>query len=114
MLACRFYESVDRDGKAVELEFVPRTQEPLLVPCLWAYDERDQLYSFAAITDDPEPEDAEAGHDRTIIDIKPEYVDAWLNPAGDLKKMQAIFDDRQHPYYEHREAMYRASESNFP
>ena len=105
MVVERFYESVDRDGKAVELEFVPRTQEPLLVPCLWAYDERDQLYSFAAITDDPEPEVAEAGHDRTIIDIKPEYVDAWLNPAGDLKKMQAIFDDRQHPYYEHREAM---------
>ena len=105
MVVERFYESVDRDGKAVELEFMPRTQEPLLVPCLWAYDERDQLYSFAAITDDPEPEVAEAGHDRTIIDIKPEYVDAWLNPAGDLKKMQAIFDDRQHPYYEHREAM---------
>lgn len=105
MVVERFYESVDRDGKAVELEFVPRTQEPLLVPCLWAYDERDQLYSFAAITDDPEPEVAEAGHDRTIIDIKPEYVDAWLNPAGDLKKMQAIFDDRQHPYYEHREAV---------
>ena len=105
MVVERFYESVDRDGKAVELEFMPRTQEPLLVPCLWAYDERDQLYSFAAITDDPEPEVAEAGHDRTIIDIKPEYVDAWLNPAGDLKKMQAIFDDRQHPYYEHREAV---------
>ena len=60
MVVERFYESVDRDGKAV---------------------------------------------DRTIIDIKPEYVDAWLNPAGDLKKMQAIFDDRQHPYYEHREAV---------
>jgi len=103
MVVERFYESVDRDGKAVELEFVPRTREPLLVPCLWAYDERDRLYSFAAITDDPEPEVAEAGHDRTIIDIKPEYVEAWLHPGGDLRKMQAIFDDRQHPYYEHRE-----------
>lgn len=102
MVVERFYESVDRDGKATELEFVPRTQEPVLVPCLWAYDERDRLYSFAAITDEPEPEVAEAGHDRTIIDIKPEYVDAWLNPGGDLGKMQAIFDDRQHPYYEHR------------
>ena len=105
MVVERFYESVDRDGKAVELEFVPRTQEPLLVPCLWAYDERDRLYSFAAITDDPEPEVAAAGHDRTIIDMKPEYVDAWLNPGGDLGKMQAIFDDRRHPYYEHRQAL---------
>ena len=104
MVVERFYESVDRDGKAVELEFVPRTQEPLLVPCLWAYDERDRLYSFAAITDDPEPEVAAAGHDRTIIDIKPEHVDDWLNPGGDLGKMQAIFDDRRHPYYEHRMA----------
>ena len=40
------------DPFSAELEFVPRTQEPLLVPCLWAYDERDRLYSFAAITDD--------------------------------------------------------------
>lgn len=103
MVVERFYESVDRDGKAVELEFVPRTQEPLLVPCLWSYDERARLYSFAAITDEPEPEVAAAGHDRTILDLKPEHVDAWLNPGGDLRKMQAIFDDRRHPYYEHCE-----------
>jgi len=105
MVVERFYESVDRDGKAVELEFSPRTQEPMLVPCLWSYDERDRLYSFAAITDDPEPEVAAAGHDRTILDLKPEHVDAWLNPCGDLKRMQAIFDDRRHPYYEHREVV---------
>ena len=41
---------------------------------------RDQLLSFAAITDEPEHEVAAAGHDRTIINIKPEHVDAWLNP----------------------------------
>ena len=105
MVVERFYESVDRDGKAVELEFSPRTQEPMLVPCLWSNDERDRLYSFAAITDDPEPEVAAAGHDRTILDLKPEHVDAWLNPCGDLKRMQAIFDDRRHPYYEHREVV---------
>lgn len=103
MVVERFYESVDRDGKAVELEFVPRTREPMLVPCLWSYDERDRLYSFAAITDEPEPEVAAARHDRTILDLKPEHVEAWLNPGGDLKRMQAIFDDRRHPYYEHRE-----------
>ena len=60
------------------------------------------LLSFAAITDDPEPEVAAAGHDRTVINVKPEHVEAWLNPGGDLAKMYAIFDDRQHPYYEHR------------
>lgn len=102
MVVERFYERVERDGRSVELEFVPRTRAPLLVPCLWAFDPRDRLYSFAAITDEPEPEVAAAGHDRTLIDLKPGHVDAWLQPEGDLSKMQAIFDDRQHPYYEHR------------
>ena len=61
------------------------------------------LYSFAAITDDPEPEVAAAGHDRTIINIKPEHVDAWLNPEpGNLAALYEIFDDKRHPYYEHR------------
>jgi putative SOS response-associated peptidase YedK len=45
---------------------------------------------------------AAAGHDRTIINIKPEHVDAWLNPRGDVAAMQAIFDDKRHPFYEHR------------
>lgn len=98
----RFYESVTRDGKSVEVEFNPRTGDPILVPCLWAYDSSDDLYSFAAITDDPEPEVAAAGHDRTIINIKREHVDAWLNPQGDLAVIQAIFDDKRHPFYEHR------------
>jgi len=61
--------------------------------------------SFAAITDEPEPEVAAAGHDRTVINIREEHVDAWLNPqAGNLAGLYAIFDDKQHPYYEHRKA----------
>ena len=39
-----------------------------------------ELLSFAAITDEPDPEVAAAGHDRTIINIKPEHVDVWLSP----------------------------------
>ncbi|RYG39299.1 MAG: hypothetical protein EON93_00225 [Burkholderiales bacterium] len=104
MVADRFYESVaGKDGKSVELEFEPRTGEPMLIACLWAYDPVDDLYSCAAITDDPEPEVAAAGHDRTIINIKPEHIDAWLTPEpGNLAAMYAIFDDKRHPYYEHR------------
>lgn len=61
--------------------------------------------SFAAITDEPEPEVAAAGHDRTVINIRPEHVDAWLRPGEHGREaMQAIFDDKRHPYYEHREA----------
>ena len=52
--------------------------------------------------DDPEPEVAAAGHDRTIINIKPEHLDAWLNPTSDLEAIYRIFDDKRHPFYEHR------------
>lgn len=40
---------------------------------------------------------------RTIINIRPENVDAWLSPKPtDLDALYAIFDDKQHPFYEHR------------
>jgi len=110
MIADRFYEHVEVDGENKILEFVPRTGEPMLVACLWSRwidptGKEPELLSFAAVTDDPEPEVAAAGHDRTIINIKPEHMDAWLNPAGaSLDALYAIFDDKQHPYYEHREA----------
>lgn len=110
MVATRFYENVEGpDGKNLVLEFVPRNGQTMLIACLWSHwtdpkGKEPPLDSFAAITDEPEPEVAAAGHDRTIINIKPEHVDVWLNPNGDLKAMQAIFDDKRHPYYEHRKA----------
>lgn len=55
------------------------------------------------ITDEPPPEVAAAGHDRCIVPIKPEYLDAWLYPdPGKLADQYAILDDRERPYYEHR------------
>ena len=61
--------------------------------------------SFAAITDDPPPEVAAAGHDRYIVSLKPENIDAWLNPnPRDLGALHAILNDRDQPYYEHRMA----------
>jgi len=101
-----FYENVERpNGDNEVLQFTPRTGEPMLVPVLWAHWKgrpgENDLYSFAAITDEPEPEVRAAGHDRTIINIKPEHVDAWLNPdPNNLDAMFAIFDDKRHPYYE--------------
>jgi putative SOS response-associated peptidase YedK len=109
MVADVFYENVEVDGKNQVLAFTPRDNEPMLIACLWSKwtdpnGEQPDLLSFAAITDEPEPEVAAAGHDRTIINIRPERIDAWLNPNGDVGAMQAIFDDKRHPYYEHREA----------
>ncbi len=111
MVASRFYENVEGpDGKNQVLEFVPRDGELMLIACLWSHwtdpkGKEPDLLSFAAITDEPEPEVAAAGHDRTIINIKPEYIDDWLNPEpGNLHWLYKIFDDKRHPYYEHRKA----------
>jgi len=118
VLASAFYENVNRhraegrelrDGEAVEnlvLEFRPRLAHDMLVACLWSRwtgpGEAD-LLSFAAITDEPPSEVSAAGHDRCIIPIRPENIDAWLNPnAKDLAAQYSILDDRERPYYEHR------------
>jgi putative SOS response-associated peptidase YedK len=49
------------------------------------------------------PEVAAAGHNRCIVPIKPENIDAWLSlDASDLEALHAILDDRDRPFYEHR------------
>jgi putative SOS response-associated peptidase YedK len=114
-----FYENVSRhnvegrelaEGEAegnVVLEFKPRPRQHMLIACLYSYWQGDgeELWSFAAITDDPPAEVAAAGHDRCIIPIREERLDAWLNPDSKNQAEQyAILDDRQRPYYEHRMA----------
>lgn len=109
-----FYENVtrhDEQGKPynVILEFTPDHHQPMIIACLWsrwtAPDQPD-LLSWAAITDEPPAEVAAAGHDRCIIPLKPENVEAWLNPdPKNLAASYALLDDRQAPYYEHRLAM---------
>jgi putative SOS response-associated peptidase YedK len=40
-----------------------------------------------------------------IVSLAPEAVDRWLTPQGrSADELQAILDDRQRPYYEHRVA----------
>jgi putative SOS response-associated peptidase YedK len=119
LIANAFYENVNKhraEGRELEpgekvenvvLEFKPRPTQDMLLACLWS-DWKGQggepdLLSFALITDEPPEEVAAAGHDRCLIPIKPEHVDAWLNPdPRNLKAMQAILDDRARPYFEHR------------
>ena len=120
MVVNAFYENVSRhrvekrelaDGENDEnvvLEFRPKIEQDMLVACLWSRwrgrGEAD-LLSFAAITDDPPPEIAMAGHDRCIIPIKLKHIDAWLNPEpGNLAAAFAVLDDRERPLYEHRMA----------
>jgi putative SOS response-associated peptidase YedK len=106
MLVESFFENVERDGKNAVLHFVPRPADTMLIACLcstWQDPKGGhKLLSFAAITDEPPPEVAAAGHDRMIINLKPEHLDAWLSPAGrSLNELQNILGDRQTPYYEH-------------
>ncbi len=92
------------------LEFPPRNGEQLLNARLWSAwrdptGQLSDLCSLAAITDEPEPEVAAAGHHRTIINLKPEHLDVWLNPdSSQLAALQAILDDKRHPYDEHPNA----------
>lgn len=117
MVATAFYENVSRaklerrELKAGErdenvvLEFRPSSVDDMLVACLWSRwqgPDGPDLLSFAAITDEPPPEIAAVGHDRCIIPIKPQNVDAWLCPNGaDLVRQYALLDDRERPYYEY-------------
>lgn len=93
-------------GENVVLEFRPNNGQLLMVACLWSKwtaPGQPDLLSFAAITDEPPAEVEAAGHDRCIVPIKRENVDAWLNPqTSDLAALDAILEDRDRPYYEHR------------
>lgn len=123
VIADSFFEHVarhDLEGRALRpgerfedviLEFNPNNGKPLHIACLWSHwtgpgaGEPDQpdLESFAFITDEPPAEVAAAGHDRCVIPIRPENIDAWLNPdPSDLASLYAILDDRERPYYEHQ------------
>jgi putative SOS response-associated peptidase YedK len=118
IIASAFYEHVPRHkaegrdlapGEAEEdmiLEFKPNGIDEMFVACIWSRWQQPgqpDLLSFAAITDEPPPEVAAAGHDRCIIPIKRENVDAWLRPEPDnLAGQYAILDDRERPYFEHR------------
>lgn len=106
----RFYEHVQRTGDDGQprnevLEFRPQDGREMLVACLWSKwtdDSGEELLSFAAITTDPPPEVLAAGHDRCIVPIRAENLDAWLNPEGrSLGELYAILEDRDRPYYEH-------------
>jgi len=122
LIAKSFYENVAlhdferrplREGekpKNLILHFNPRAQasaaQPMLVACLWDLWQapgKPDLYSFAAITDEPPQEIAATGHDRCIIPLEASAIDAWLDPAAsDRTALAALLDRRERPYFEHR------------
>ena len=117
MVVESFYENVQlhamehrdlaagEEPRNVVLQFTPQPPEPLLIACLWSHwtdPNEPDLRGFAAITDDPPADVAAAGHDRCIVNLKPEHVEAWLTPAGrSLPELQGILSDRIIPAIVH-------------
>jgi putative SOS response-associated peptidase YedK len=120
MLVSSFFENVDQhaaegrellageEKKNVVLHFQPQPRHLMLVACLWSrwtQAGEDDLLSFAAITDEPPAEVAAAGHDRCIVAIQPQNVDAWLKAEQTgLQGSDAILEDKAQIFYEHRMA----------
>lgn len=100
--------SAGESEESIVLEFRPALRHPMFVACLfsqWHGHGEPDLLSFAAITDEPPSEIAAVGHDRCIIPIKEENIDAWLQPdPKQLDVLYRILEDRERPFYEHRMA----------
>lgn len=105
MVVSSFFENVDRDGANAVLHFTPQPARDMLIACVysrWIDPKGGELLSFAAVTDEPPAEVAAAGHDRMIINLKLENVEAWLAPQGQPdSQLHAILSDRDAPYYGH-------------
>jgi putative SOS response-associated peptidase YedK len=117
MVVESFYENVKRHtmehrdllaGESEEnvvLQFKPEPAQMIYVACLWSQwtdPKVPEVRGFAAITDEPPADVAAAGHDRCIINLKPECVEAWLTPRGrSREELQAILSDRAVPVFQH-------------
>jgi putative SOS response-associated peptidase YedK len=88
------------------LHFNPRNPEPMAVACLWSHwrgEGGSELYSFAAVTDEPPDEIRAAGHDRCVIPLQDDNIQDWLSPEKVTReRLREILDDRERPYYEHK------------
>jgi putative SOS response-associated peptidase YedK len=112
-----FYENVKRHSmehrellageqeENVVLQFKPEPAQTMYIACLWSHwtaPNEPDLRGFAAITDEPPADVAAAGHDRCIINLKPEHVEAWLTPQGrPRQELQAMLSDRAIPVFQH-------------
>jgi putative SOS response-associated peptidase YedK len=118
MVISGFYENVplhlyehwdlapEEKEKNLVPEFDPQPSQDMLVACVWDRWSRQgsaDLYSFAAITDEPAPEVAATGHQRTIITLQEQYLFEWLTPGGVSKeRLDEILTAKETPYYAHQ------------
>lgn len=120
ILVRKFYENVPtpeylkknklpkgtEENANIVLCFEPDNVEYMFIPTLWDRWQKDgepDLFSAALITDEPAPEIADAGHDRTPIFLKESAVDAWLKAKGNtVEELNRVLSQREFPHYSHR------------
>jgi putative SOS response-associated peptidase YedK len=95
----------DEREENVVLQFKPEPAQTMYIACLWSHwtdPKEPELRGFAAITDEPPADVAAAGHDRCIINLKPEHIEAWLTPESRTPaELQSILSDRAIPVFQH-------------
>ena len=88
------------------LEFKPQPPTDMLVACVWDHWQKadePELWSFAALTDEPPLEVAETGHQRCVIALRPSNLNEWLSPAGlSRERLDGILSQREALYYKHQ------------
>jgi putative SOS response-associated peptidase YedK len=118
MVVESFYENVklhaserrelhaDESEQNIVLQFTPNPPQTMLIACLWSHwtdPKEPDVRGFAAITDEPPADVAAAGHDRCIINLLPQHVEAWLTPQGrSTRELQSILSDRAVSTYQHQ------------
>lgn len=96
---------LDPMNRKIEIAFTPQRKKKIIVPVI--YDEHKLpngyvLKSFAILTDEPTPEVAAAGHDRSPIFLSNDATQVWLEPwkfgANDLLD---LLHKREDVHYSH-------------
>jgi putative SOS response-associated peptidase YedK len=86
------------------LAFQPQPPVDMVVACLWDHWQKPgepDLWSFAALTDEPPAEIAQTGHERCVIALKESNALEWLSGVS-RERAEAILSEREALYYQHR------------
>lgn len=118
MVVTRFFENVEEHrfkksklravekSKNIIVSFDPGKGREMIVPMIfdnWRQKGKPPIDGAAAITFEPTPEVAEAGHDRTIGRLKAENVEKYLHPESTSK------DELWKIIHEHEEFHFKAA-----
>lgn len=91
--------------RQIIIEFKPKNQKDLLVPVIFSEKtlEDGRLdKGFAIVTDEPLPDVAEAGHDRSPVMLSDNAIEQWLDPSSfSPKEEDAILESASVPSFFH-------------